>query len=43
MPGAVDEATEVWSECLDWHRGQENLERVADLHRKIGAGLSCHG
>ena len=30
-------------DCLDWHRGQEDLERVADLHRKIGAGLSHKG
>jgi class 3 adenylate cyclase/tetratricopeptide (TPR) repeat protein len=41
--GRVDEAIEVWSDCLDWHRGQEDLERVADLHRKIGAGLSHKG
>jgi class 3 adenylate cyclase/predicted ATPase len=38
--GRVDDAIAVWLECLDWHRGQEDLERVADLHRKIGAGLS---
>ena len=41
--GRVDEAIAVWSECLDWHRGQEDLERVADLHRKIGAALSHKG
>src|ERR671923_146864 len=41
--GRVDEAITVWRECLDWHRGQEDLERVADLHRKIGAGLSHKG
>jgi class 3 adenylate cyclase/tetratricopeptide (TPR) repeat protein len=41
--GRVDEAIGVWRECLDWHRGQEDLERVADLHRKIGAGLSHKG
>ena len=41
--GRVDEAIAVWTECLDWHRGQEDLERVADLHRKIGAGLSHKG
>src|SRR5215210_7281083 len=28
--GRVDEAIGVWSDCLDWHRGQEDLERVAD-------------
>jgi tetratricopeptide (TPR) repeat protein len=29
----------VWEQCLDFHRGCEDLQRVADLHRKIGAGL----
>ncbi|MFN2616891.1 MAG: adenylate/guanylate cyclase domain-containing protein [Thermoleophilaceae bacterium] len=41
--GRVDEAIAVWEECLAYHRGQEHLERVADLHRKIGAGLSHKG
>jgi class 3 adenylate cyclase/tetratricopeptide (TPR) repeat protein len=41
--GRVDEAIGVWEECLEYHRGQEDLERVADLHRKIGAGLSHKG
>jgi class 3 adenylate cyclase/tetratricopeptide (TPR) repeat protein len=41
--GRVDEAIAVWGDCLAWHRGQEDLERVADLHRKIGAGLSHKG
>jgi class 3 adenylate cyclase/tetratricopeptide (TPR) repeat protein len=41
--GRVDAAIEVWQECLAYHRGQEDLERVADLHRKIGAGLSHKG
>jgi class 3 adenylate cyclase/tetratricopeptide (TPR) repeat protein len=41
--GRVDEAISVWTQCLEWHRGQEDLERVADLHRKIGAGLSHKG
>ena len=35
--GRVDEAIAVWEECLDYHRGQEDLARVGDLHRKIGA------
>ena len=26
-------------ECLDFHRREEDLARVGDLHRKIGAGL----
>jgi tetratricopeptide (TPR) repeat protein len=41
--GRVDEAISVWGECLEWHRGQEDLERVADLHRKVGAALSHKG
>jgi class 3 adenylate cyclase/tetratricopeptide (TPR) repeat protein len=41
--GRVDAALELWQECLEYHRGQEDLERVADLHRKVGAGLSHKG
>ena len=37
--GRVDQATEVWEECLDHHRREEDLQRVGDLHRKIGAAL----
>ncbi len=37
--GRVDQAVEVWKSCLDYHRRQEDLARVGDLHRKIGAGL----
>ncbi|MFL5820787.1 MAG: tetratricopeptide repeat protein [Solirubrobacteraceae bacterium] len=37
--GRVDAAIDLWTECLEYHRGREDLERVADLHRKIGAGL----
>ncbi len=37
--GRVSGAIEVWEECLEHHRQQEDLTRVADLHRKIGAGL----
>ena len=37
--GRVDAAIDAWTECLEYHRGREDLERVADLHRKIGAGL----
>src|SRR5439155_14467767 len=37
--GNVDEAISVWTECLEYQRGQEALERVGDLHRKIGAAL----
>jgi len=37
--GRVDTAVEVWEQCLEYHRRQEDLARVGDLHRKIGAGL----
>ncbi|MGH2984343.1 MAG: AAA family ATPase [Solirubrobacterales bacterium] len=37
--GRVDAAVAVWERCLDYQRSQEDLARVADLHRKIGAGL----
>ncbi len=35
--GRVDEAISVWEECLAYHRRQEDLARVGDLHCKIGA------
>jgi class 3 adenylate cyclase/tetratricopeptide (TPR) repeat protein len=41
--GRVDEAIAVWLECLEFQRGHEHLERVADLHRKIGSALSHKG
>jgi class 3 adenylate cyclase/tetratricopeptide (TPR) repeat protein len=41
--GRVDAAVEVWQDCLEHHRGQEDLERVAGLHRKIGAALWHRG
>ncbi len=37
--GRVDAAVAVWERCLEYHRSEEDLERVADLHRKIGAAL----
>jgi class 3 adenylate cyclase/tetratricopeptide (TPR) repeat protein len=37
--GRVDRAVRAWDEALDYHRGEEDLARVGDLHRKIGAGL----
>jgi hypothetical protein len=37
--GRVDAAVGVWERSLDYHRAQEDLARVADLHRKIGAAL----
>ena len=41
--GRVDAAIEVWGECLDYHRRDESLDRVADLHRKLGAALAVKG
>ena len=35
--GRVDEAVRSGPNCLDYHRAQEDLARVGDLHRKIGA------
>ena len=37
--GRVERAIRAWTECLEYHRGEEELARVGDLHRKIGAGL----
>ena len=37
--GRVDQAVEAWEACMEYHRGQEDLPRIGDLHRKIGAGL----
>jgi class 3 adenylate cyclase/tetratricopeptide (TPR) repeat protein len=37
--GRVDAAVAVWERCLSFHREQEDLARVADLHRKTGAAL----
>ena len=37
--GRVDRAVRAWDQCMEYHRGEENLARVGDLHRKIGAGL----
>ena len=41
--GRVDQAIEVWEQCLDFHRREEDLARVGDLHRKIGAGPLAQG
>jgi class 3 adenylate cyclase len=37
--GRVAPAVELWEKCLDYHRREEDLVRVADLHRKVGAAL----
>ncbi|MFN2612772.1 MAG: AAA family ATPase [Solirubrobacterales bacterium] len=41
--GRIDPAVEIWMECLEHYRREEELERVGDLHRKIGAGLWTKG
>jgi class 3 adenylate cyclase/tetratricopeptide (TPR) repeat protein len=41
--GRVDAAIDVWQRALDHHSGREDLEHVAELHRKIGAGLAHKG
>ncbi len=41
--GRVDAAIDVWERALDHHGGREDLEHVAELHRKIGAGLAHKG
>jgi class 3 adenylate cyclase/tetratricopeptide (TPR) repeat protein len=41
--GRVDAAIGVWEKALAYHRGHEDLERVAELHRKIGAALAHKG
>ena len=41
--GRVDAAIEVWGRALDHHGAREDLEHVAELHRKIGAGLAHKG
>jgi len=37
--GRIDRAVRAWERCMEYHRGEEDLARVGDLHRKIGAGL----
>jgi class 3 adenylate cyclase/tetratricopeptide (TPR) repeat protein len=41
--GRVDAAIGVWQQGLDYHRTREDLEHVAELHRKIGAALAHKG
>ena len=41
--GRVGNAVDLWETALEFHRQQEDLTRVADLHRKIGAGLWNRG
>ena len=41
--GRVEPAIESWQRCLAYWREQEDLEHVAELHRKIGAALAHKG
>jgi class 3 adenylate cyclase/tetratricopeptide (TPR) repeat protein len=41
--GRTGRAVRVWEDCLEYHRGEEDLARVGDLHRKIGAALWHEG
>lgn len=41
--GRVDAAIEVWEQDLSYYADQEDLEHVAELHRKIGAALAHKG
>jgi class 3 adenylate cyclase/predicted ATPase len=41
--GRVDAAIDVWERALEHHSAREDLEHVAELHRKIGAGLAHKG
>ncbi|MCW3069453.1 MAG: hypothetical protein JWL67_2078 [Solirubrobacterales bacterium] len=41
--GRVDAAIEVWEQGLEYYGGLEDLEHVAELHRKIGAALAHKG
>ena len=37
--GRVDVAIEAWEECIEDRGAQENLARLGDLNRKVGAAL----
>jgi tetratricopeptide (TPR) repeat protein len=41
--GRVDAAISVWEGALGYHRGQEDLQSVAELHRKLGAAYAHKG
>jgi adenylate cyclase len=41
--GRVDAAIAVWEQALEYHSGQDDLQQVAELHRKIGAALAHKG
>jgi len=37
--GRVDAAMEAWEECIAWQSEHEDLPRLGDLERKVGAAL----
>jgi class 3 adenylate cyclase/tetratricopeptide (TPR) repeat protein len=41
--GRVDLANECWEPCLAYWETQNDLEHVAELHRKVGAALAHKG
>src|SRR5205085_1018983 len=41
--GRVEPAIELWERCLAHFSDQQDLEHVAELHRKIGAALAHKG
>ena len=41
--GRVEPAIEAWERCLAHYSEQQELEHVAELHRKIGAALAHKG
>jgi predicted ATPase/class 3 adenylate cyclase len=41
--GRVEPAIAAWERCLEYYRRGEELEHVAELHRKIGAALAHKG
>ena len=41
--GRVEPAIAAWQRCLTHYQGQQELEHVAELHRKIGAALAHKG
>src|SRR5205807_4470472 len=41
--GRVDRAITVWEQCLEYWVQRAEADRVAELHRKIGAALAHKG
>jgi len=41
--GRIDDAIAVWERALEYHQREQDLERVAELHRKVGAALAHKG